>query len=222
VGNVVSPDVVIDAYGADSLRLFEMFLGPLEAVKPWSEKGIEGVHRFLRKVHRECLRTEKHSSREENNKETLKVLHETILKVTEAIEALRFNVAISQMMILINQLQKAESYSKDSLKALLQLIAPFAPHLAEEMWESLGGQPSIVNQPWPQARKELLVTEEITIVFQVNGKLRGQGQFPTNADKNTILSAAKADAKVQSFLEGKEIVKEIYVPGKLVNLAVKG
>jgi len=131
-------------------------------------------------------------------------------------------VAISQMMILINQLQKAESYSKDSLKALLQLLAPFAPHLAEEMWESLGGQPSIVNQPWPQARKELLVAEEITIVFQVNGKLRGQGQFPTDADKNTILSAAKADAKVQSFLEGKEIVKEIYVPGKLVNLAVKG
>ena len=222
VGNVVSPDVVIDAYGADSLRLFEMFLGPLEAVKPWSEKGIEGVHRFLRKVHRECLRSDKHTSGEESNKETLKVLHETILKVTEAIEDLRFNVAISQMMILINQLQKAESYSQESLKALLQLLAPFAPHLAEEMWEHLGGQPSIVHQPWPQARKELLVAEEITIVFQVNGKLRGQGQFPTDADKDTILSAAKADPKVQSFLEGKEIVKEIYVPGKLVNLAVKG
>ena len=107
VGNVVNPDVVIDAYGADSLRLFEMFLGPLEAVKPWSEKGIEGVHRFLRKVHRECLRFQsKHNSAEESNKETLKVLHETILKVTEAIEDLRFNVAISQMMILINHLQK--------------------------------------------------------------------------------------------------------------------
>jgi leucyl-tRNA synthetase len=222
VGNVVSPDVVIDAYGADSLRLFEMFLGPLEAVKPWSEKGIEGVHRFLRKVHRECLRSDKHTSGEESNKEILKVLHETILKVTEAIEDLRFNVAISQMMILINQLQKAETYSKESLKALLQLLAPFAPHLAEEMWEYLGGQPSIVHQPWPQARKELLVAEEITIIFQVNGKLRGQGQFPTDADKDTILTAAKADPKVQSFLEGKEIVKEIYVPGKLVNLAVKG
>ena len=112
VGNVVSPDVVIDAYGADSLRLFEMFLGPLEAVKPWSEKGIEGVHRFLKKVHRECLQTEKYLQDEESDKETLKVLHETILKVTEAIEDLRFNVAISQMMILINQLQKAEAYSK--------------------------------------------------------------------------------------------------------------
>ena len=222
VGNVVSPDLVIDGYGADSLRLFEMFLGPLEAVKPWSEKGIEGVHRFLRKVHRECLRPEKHKPDEENNKETLKILHETILKVTDSIEGLRFNVAISQMMILINHLQKVDSYSINTVKALLQLLAPFAPHLAEELWEKLGGQPSIVHELWPEARKELLVAEEITIVFQVNGKLRGQGQFSKEVDKDTVISAAKADAKVQSFLEGKEIVKEIYVPGKLVNLAVKG
>ena len=222
VGNVVNPDVVIDAYGADSLRLFEMFLGPLEAVKPWSEKGIEGVHRFLRKVHRECHNSEKHNSGEETNKETLKILHETILKVTEAIEDLRFNVAISQMMILINHLQKVDSYSIDTARALLQLLAPFAPHLAEELWEKLDGQPSIVNEPWPEARRELLVAEEITIVFQVNGKLRGESQFPKDVDKETVLTAAKADPKVQSFLEGKEIVKEIYVPGKLVNLAAKG
>ena len=222
VGNVVSPDVVIDAYGADSLRLFEMFLGPLEAVKPWSEKGIEGVHRFLRKVHRECLREDKHQDGAETDKETLRLLHETILKVTEAIEDLRFNVGISQMMILINQLQKAESYSLDTIKSLLQLLAPFAPHLAEELWEKLGGKPSIVNHSWPMARKELLVNEEITIVFQVNGKLRSQAQFPKDIDKVSVISAAKADPKVQSFLEGKEIVKEIYVPGKLVNLAAKG
>ena len=113
-------------------------------------------------------------------------------------------------------------YSIDTAKALLQLLAPFAPHLAEELWENLGGQPSIVNEPWPQARKELLVAEEVTIVFQVNGKLRGEGQFPKEVDKETVLSAAKADPKVQSFLEGKDIVKEIYVPGKLVNLAAKG
>jgi len=222
VGNVVSPDVVIDAYGADSLRLFEMFLGPLEAVKPWSEKGIEGVHRFLRKIHRECLDNKKHLVAEEINKETLRLLHETILKVSDAIRDLRFNVAISQMMILANHLQKAESFSLDTIKSLLQLLAPFAPHLAEEMWEKLGGTPSIVNHPWPQAREELLVSEQITIVFQVNGKLRGQAQFSKDVDKGTVISAAKADPKVQSFVEGKEIVKEIYVPGKLVNLAVKG
>ena len=222
VGNVVSPDVVIDAYGADSLRLFEMFLGPLEAVKPWSEKGIEGVHRFLRKIHRECLDNKKHLVAEEINKETLRLLHETILKVSDAIRDLRFNVAISQMMILANHLQKAENFSLDTIKSLVQLLAPFAPHLAEEMWEKLGGTPSIVNHPWPQAREELLVSEQITIVFQVNGKLRGQAQFSKDVDKGTVISAAKADPKVQSFVEGKEIVKEIYVPGKLVNLAVKG
>ena len=222
VGNVVSPDVVIDAYGADSLRLFEMFLGPLEAVKPWSEKGIEGVHRFLRKVHRECLNNKKHLVVEETNKETLRLLHETILKVSDAIGGLRFNVAISQMMILANHLQKSEKFSLDTIKSLLQLLAPFAPHLAEEMWEKLGGTPSIVNHPWPQAREELLVSEQMTIVFQVNGKLRGQAQFSKDIDKDTVILAAKADPKVQSFLEGKEIVKEIYVPGKLVNLAVKG
>jgi leucyl-tRNA synthetase len=199
-----------------------MFLRPLEAVKPWSEKGIEGVHRFLRKVHRECLNPKKHIDGEETNKETLRVLHETILKVTEAIEDLRFNVAISQMMILINQLQKAEYYSLDTIKSLLQLLAPLAPHLTEELWEKLGEKPSIVNHPWPVARKELLVSDEITIVFQVNGKLRGQAQFPKGIEKNEVISAAKQDAKVKSFLEGKEIVKEIYVPGKLVNLAVKG
>jgi leucyl-tRNA synthetase len=222
VGNVVSPDVVIDAYGADSLRLFEMFLGPLEAVKPWSEKGIEGVHRFLRKIHRECLNNKKHLVAEETNKETLRLLHETILKVSDAIGDLRFNVAISQMMILANHLQKAENFSLNTIKSLLQLLAPFAPHLAEEMWEKLGGTPSIVNHPWPQAREELLVSEQMTIVFQVNGKLRGQAQFSKDIDKDTVILAAKADPKVQSFLEGKEIVKEIYVPGKLVNLAVKG
>ena len=221
IGNVVNPDVVIDAYGADSLRLFEMFLGPLEAVKPWSEKGIEGVHRFLRKVHRECHYASKHYDGEETNKETLRILHETILKVTEAIEDLRFNVAISQMMILGNHLQKVDSYSVDTAKKLLQLLAPFAPHLAEELWEELGGISSIVNESWPKAKKELLVNEEITIVFQVNGKLRGQGQFPKDADKNTILTVAKQDEKVMSFLENKEIVREIYVPGKLVNFAVK-
>ena len=168
------------------------------------------------------FKLQKHSADEEHNKETLKVLHESIFKVTEAIEDLRFNVAISQMMILINHLQKVDSYSVSSFKVLLQLLAPFAPHLAEELWEYLGEEPSIVNQPWPEAQKELLVAEEITIVFQVNGKPRGEGQFPKEINKETVISAAKGDPKVQSFLEGKEIVKEIYVPGKLVNLAVKG
>ncbi len=221
-GNVVNPDIVIDAYGSDSLRLFEMFLGPLEAVKPWSEKGIEGVNRFLRRGWREFTNKTKQSSEEETNADTLRLLHESIKKVTGDIENLRFNTAISQMMILMNHLQKADHYATDTAKTLLQLLAPFAPHLAEELWERLGGEPSIVNHPWPQVREELLVSDEILIVFQVNGKLRGDAKFPKEVDKETVIAAAKAHEKVQAFTEGKEIVREIYVPGKLVNLVAKG
>jgi len=213
---------VIEAYGSDSLRLFEMFLGPLEAVKPWSEKGIEGVNRFLRKVWREFTDDTKRSDGEETNVDTLRILHETIKKVTGDVENLRFNTAISQMMILMNHLQKVDSYANETARTLLQLLAPFAPHLAEELWERLGGPPSIVNHPWPEAQEDLLVTDEILIVFQVNGKLRGEAQFPKDVDQETVVATAKAHAKVQSFIEGKEIVREIYVPGKLVNLVAKG
>jgi leucyl-tRNA synthetase len=222
VGNVVSPDVVIDAYGADSLRLFEMFLGPLEAVKPWSEKGIEGVNRFLKKVWREFSDNSKHSDGEETNADTLRLLHETIKKVTEDVENLRFNTAISQMMILINHLQKADGYSTETAKTLLRLLAPFAPHLSEELWERLGGTPSVTNHPWPEFREDLLVSDEMVIVFQVNGKLRGEGNFPKDVDKDEVIAAAKAHERVLPFIEGKELVREIYVPGKLVNLVAKG
>jgi leucyl-tRNA synthetase len=222
VGNVVSPDIIIEAYGSDSLRLFEMFLGPLEAVKPWNEKGIEGVNRFLRKIWREFTDESKRTEGEETNADTLRTLHETIKKVTVDIENLRFNTAISQMMILMNHLQKTASYATDTAKTLLQLLAPFAPHLAEELWERLGGQSSIANHSWPVVREELLVSEEILIVFQVNGKLRGEAQFPKDVDQDTVIATAKEHEKVQSFVDSKEIVREIYVPGKLVNLVVKG
>jgi len=222
VGNVVSPDSVIDDYGADSLRLFEMFLGPLEAVKPWSEKGIEGVHRFLKKVYRECISTEKHYLEDESDKLTRRLLHETIHKVTESIEDLKFNVAISQMMIFVNHLQKTKSYSIDSIKDLIKLLSPFAPHISEEMWYKIGGSPSIIDQKWPVSNKKYLSSDEMTIVFQVNGKLRGDGKFPTDCSKEKIIETAKKHEKVIAFTSGKEIVKEIYVPGKLVNIAVKG
>ena len=179
-------------------------------------------YKFLKKVFREASSSEKHSTSEEQNPETLRLLHETILKVTESIENLRFNVAISQMMILANHLQKTDTFSDGTIKILLQLLAPLAPHLSEELWQKLGGNESIVNQPWPVARKELLVSDEITIVFQVNGKLRGEANFSKDASKEEIIATAKEHEKVLAFTTGKEIVKEIYVPGKLVNLAVKG
>ena len=222
IGNVVNPDEVIDSYGADALRLYEMFLGPLEAVKPWNTKGIEGVSRFLRKVWREILDREgKLQNRIHENSETSeteKVLHETIKKVTEDIENLRFNTAISQLMILLNHIQKAETLSLATVQDLLRMLAPMAPHIAEELWERTGGQPSILNQGWPQFDESKLGVSDLTIIFQVNGKLRGEGTFPESATKEEIIETAKTSPRVKAQLEGKTLRKEIYVPGKIVNL----
>ena len=222
LGNVVSPDEVIDGYGADALRLYEMFLGPLEAVKPWSTKGIEGVSRFLRKVWREILgRDGSPQARIHEGAETAdteKVLHETISKVTDDIENLRFNTTISQLMILLNHLQKAETLALATVQDFLRLLAPLAPHIAEELWERIGGQPSILDQGWPKFDESKLGAAGMTIIFQVNGKLRGEGSFPESATKEEILAAAKESPRVQAQLEGKTLRKEIYVPGKIVNL----
>ena len=221
-GNVVSPDDVIDAYGADALRLYEMFLGPLEAVKPWSTKGIEGVSRFLRKAWREILDREgKPQERIHDGSETAdteKILHETIRKVTDDIENLRFNTAISQLMILLNHVQKADTLALATVQDILRLLAPLAPHIAEELWERIGGQPSILDQGWPQFDASKIGASGMTIIFQVNGKLRGEADFPETATKEEILAAAKESPRVQAQLEGKTLRKEIYIPGKIVNL----
>lgn len=226
-GNVVSPDAIIQEYGADALRLYEMFLGPLEAMKPWSTKGIEGSVRFLRrtwkvfmdsegKVHAKIQDTEK-----EENPKTARLLQETIKKVSEDIEGLRFNTAISQLMILLNQLQKVGSFSKQVAKTYLQLLAPFAPHITEELWDRLGEAPSIVNAPWPQYDPDALTDVQMKLMLQVNGKLRSELSISKEVPKEEVIALAKADEKLVPFLEGKAIVKEIYVPGRIVNLVVK-
>lgn len=221
-GNVVNPDDIIKDYGADALRLYEMFLGPLEAMKPWNTKNIEGVSRFLRKVWR-CLIDQEGQLQEsiipdqESNQETLKLLHQTIAKVSEDIESLRLNTAISQMMILVNHLQKAPSVSQTTWEAFLILLNPFAPHIAEELWERLGHTESITLADWPQVNESYLKEDQIKIIFQVNGKLRGEGLFAADASKDSILEAAGSHPKVLTAIEGKTIRKSIYVPGKIVN-----
>ena len=225
VGNVVNPDVVIDRYGADSLRLFEMFLGPLEDVKPWNTNGIDGVSRFLRRVWRELIDRDGaiHSKVQDgltDSPETERLLHETIKKVTGDIERLRFNTAISQMMIFANHMQKTESISLATAKAFIQLLAPFAPHMCEELWERFGEKPSIVNAPWPQFDPAKLATEEVRIVFQINGKLRGDALVPKEADEEAVLYIARSHTRVKAHLEGKTIKKVIFVPGKILNIVV--
>jgi len=222
-GNVVNPDVIIKDYGADALRLYLMFLGPLEAMKPWNTKGIEGIARFLRKVWRLIVAEDgsvhtKIGATDTLDPETARVLHATIKKVTEDYTALGFNTAISQMMICINQLSKAEALPKQAVESFLQLLAPLAPHQAEELWERLGHSSSIALSGWPKHDESKLVQDTVKIIFQVNGKYRGDAELPADVSKDDAIAAAKAHERVQSFVDGKTIKKEIYVPGKIVNI----
>jgi leucyl-tRNA synthetase len=224
-GNVVNPDDIIRSYGADTLRLYLMFLGPLEAMKPWNPKGIEGVHRFLRKFWRECLGEDgKLNSRVSDTAaltaDAEKLRHETIKKVGEDIEGLRFNTAISQMMIYVNALQKEPALPRVALLEFAQMLAPFAPHLGEELWSRLGGTGSAMAATWPKFDPAKLVADTMTIVFQVNGKHRGDAQVPAASSESDLIRTAQEHPKIAPYLAGKTVKRTIYVKGKLLNLLV--
>lgn len=227
-GNVINPDDVVQEYGADSLRLYEMFMGPLEQTKPWSMSGVDGVYRFLGRVWRlivDDLADEVRLSPAVQDipptPEQDRVTHRTIKAVTEDINKLSFNTAISRMMEFTNAFTSAEVRPKSSLEQLVLLLAPFAPHLAEELWEILGHSESLADAPWPQADETKLVESEIEIPVQVNGKIRAKITAPVDADQKTLQGLAEANPAVQSQLTGKTIVKVVIVPKKLVNFVVK-
>jgi leucyl-tRNA synthetase len=225
-GNVVNPDTIIESHGTDTLRLYLMFLGPLEAMKPWSMKQIEGVHRFLHKVWRECITAEgevqpKISSTATDSADLTKLLHETIKKVGEKIEALQFNTAISDMMIFANALQKAPVVNRGTVLAFLRLLAPFAPHLAEELWERLGEIPTIQRAPWPEFDAAMLTTTQVKLVFQVNGKHRGDQLVPVGLAEVDAIALARGNPRVSPHLHGKGIRRVVYVPGKILNIVVE-
>jgi len=224
-GNIVNPDTVIASHGTDTLRLFLMFLGPLEDMKPWNPRGIEGPHRFLKGVWRECVGPDgaanpKLSDDAVEPPGLAKLLHESIRKVGSDIEALRLNTAISQMMIFANALQKAESVRPATVRTFLQLLAPFAPHISEELWSRLGGASPIQDAPWPEFDPRLIETSEQTLVFQVNGRHRGDRQVPPGLAEELAVKLACSHPKVAPFLEGKTVRKVIYIPGKILNLVV--
>ncbi len=225
-GNVVNPDDIIRSYGADTLRLYLMFLGPLEAMKPWNPKGIEGVHRFLRKFWRECIGetgavNPRIVASGALTAETDKLLHETIKKVGEDIEGLRFNTAISQLMILLNALAKEPALPRGVALDFLKLLAPFAPHFAEELWTRLGETGSAMGAAWPAYDPAKLVATTITVVFQVNGKHRGDTQVPVDVTEEQLVRIAQDHPKVSPHLAGKTLKRTIYVRGKLLNLLVQ-
>jgi leucyl-tRNA synthetase len=227
LGNVVNPDDVVENYGADSLRLYEMFMGPLEQVKPWSMSGVEGVHRFLAKVWRVAMTegsegvspSDKITTNEVANYNDLaKTTHQTIKKVQEAIESLRFNTAISSMMECTNAYTAAKEVPRDLFLVFLKLLNPFAPHLTEEINAALGESELLSEQSWPDLDESLLVESEIQLIVQVNGKLRARIMVPADISKEDAEAKALAEENVQSFVEGKTVRKVIVVPGKLVNI----
>lgn len=217
--NVINPDDIIRDYGADTMRTYEMFMGPLEVSKPWSTQGTVGVYRFLDRIWR--IATEKKIEDIELSDEILKLMHRTIKKVSEDTKTLNFNTAISQMMTYVNELNKLEVVPKKALEALTLLLSPYTPHLAEELWEMEGHKPSIANEPWPVYDEKYCVDDTIEMVVQINGKLRARIPMAVNASKDEMIEVAKANEKIMPWIEGKTVVKEIVVPGKLVNIVVK-
>ena len=223
-GNVVNPDEMMDQFGADAVRLYEMFMGPLEAIKPWSTRGVEGITRFLDRVWRLIVNEAGGPSlagiEAEPSLEQRRLLHQTIKKVTDDLEALRFNTAIAQMMVFTNEVTKLKTRPRALLEPFVLLLSPFAPHIAEELWERLGKAPSVATQPWPEYDPVLVAHDRLTIPIQVNGKLRSKIEVPADSSEEQVVRLARQDAKLSEWLQGKTPRKVIYVEKKLVNFVV--
>lgn len=223
-GNVINPDDVVKQYGADSMRLYEMFMGPLERSKPWNTNGIEGVYRFLNKLWRHFINDEYQVielTSAQPDTETLVMMHASIKKVGMDLDALAFNTAISQLMVFSNHLRSLNQVPRVALETLLVLLNPFAPHIAEEMWQLLGNSNILAYSPWPEYDDKLLEKTLLNLAIQVNGKVRGQIEVEVDAAKEVILELAYAHSSIKQYTEGKTIVKEIVIPNRIVNIVVK-
>jgi leucyl-tRNA synthetase len=216
---VVNPSDVVRDYGADTLRLYEMFMGPLEVSKPWSNQGVEGARKFLTRVW--TFFTEAENITEGEGGELERIYHRSVKKITDDFEKLAFNTAISQMMIFINAVYKQGTCPKAYAEGFVKMLSCICPHIGEELWSILGHNDTIAYEPWPVYDEAKTIDDCIEMPVQINGKVRSVVSVPNNADKDTILSIVKSDEKVSSAMEGKTIVKEIVVPGKIINIVVK-
>jgi leucyl-tRNA synthetase len=224
LGNVVSPDEIFEEYGADALRLYEMFMGPLEAMKPWNTKSVDGISRFLDRVWRLIVNEDGSLAVTDDvpSEQALRVLHQTIAKVTEDLESLKFNTAISQMMVFVNEIMKQPTRPRAVLEPFVLTLSPFAPHLGEELWQRLGHAESLAYAPWPTYDPALLVEDTVTVAVQVNGKLRATLELPRGAEQADVQAAALADERVSRYVNGGTLRKVIHVKDKLLNLVVAG
>ena len=216
--NVVNPDDIVSQYGADTLRLYEMFLGPVEASKPWDTNGIDGCHRFLKKFWKLF---QQDLLDEDPTKEELKSLHKLIKKVSTDIEVFSYNTSVSAFMVCTNELTQQKCRNLRILRTLVTVLAPFAPHIAEELWEQTGGEGSVCDTEWPTWNEDYLVEDEVQMPVSFNGKARFQINLPATASKEAIIEAAMSDERSQKYLEGKQVVKTIVVPGRIINIVVK-
>jgi leucyl-tRNA synthetase len=222
-GNVVNPDEIVESHGADTLRLYEMFMGPLEASIAWSTKGLDGARRFLDRVWRLFVTEDGQLNPkivDEESPVLERIYHQTVKKVTEDYEALRFNTAISQLMVFINEAYKADVLPKAYMEGFVKLLAPVCPHIGEELWQKLGHEDTITYEPWPEYDESKLVEDEVEIVVQINGKVRAKLLMPKDATKEQMEQQALEDEKIKEHIDGKTVRKVITVPGKLVNIVV--
>ena len=225
-GNVINPEEIMDEYGADSMRLYEMFMGPLNKSKPWSTKGLQGCYRFVNKlwsiiVDENGNLSKKIVDNDEGDKDTLFLHHQTIKKLGEDIEDLHFNTAVSQLMIYCNHLQKCNTVSKKLIEELVIILSPFVPHIAEEFWSLLGQSQTISYHSWPQYSEDLIQLDEVTIAVQVNGKLRANINVSKDSNESDVISEAMSSENVKKFTSDGNIVKTIYVPNRLLNFVVQ-
>jgi leucyl-tRNA synthetase len=223
LGNVVSPDDMVDQFGADAVRLYEMFMGPLEASKPWSTKGVEGITRFLDRVWRLYVGEDGGLvvTGGPAPETARRALHQTIQKVGDDLESLKFNTAIAQMMVFVNEVTKLDARPREILEPFVLVLSPFAPHLGEELWHRLGHGDTLAYEPWPAYDPALVIEDTVTLAVQVNGKLRATLDLPRGADREAASAAALADPRIQRYVNGAQIRKVIHVPDKLLNLVVQ-
>jgi leucyl-tRNA synthetase len=222
--NVVNPDMIVEQYGADTLRLYEMFLGPVEQSKPWDTNGIDGCHRFLKKLWNLFYDNRSDAflvNQEEPSKESLKSVHKLIKKVTGDIENFSYNTAISAFMICVNELGQQKCHNRELLTDMVILLTPFAPHIAEELWDALNMKGSVCDAQWPTWNEQYLVENEIQLTVSFNGKARYQKTFAADESNDDIQKAVLEDERSMKYLEGKSVIKVIIVPKKIVNVVLK-
>jgi len=224
-GNVVNPDETVDIYGSDALRIYEMFMGPLEKGKPWSTSGLQGCSRFIKKLWSILVDNEgdisKHINDTESDKQTNQMLHLMIKKVSDNLEQLHFNTCISEFMIFTNHIQKLDEINRELIRSFIVLLNPFMPHFSQELWELMGESSELTCEDWPKYDKSFILQDEITIAVQLNGKRRSEINISKDEDESSVLDKARSDEKIIAFIGDMKVVKEIYIKDKIVNLVVK-